>query len=76
MSPYNASWERNRDLVVAAEKLGYDSTLIAQHTTNPHIEDFDHGPRYPSPEATANADLANRLGGFAKPKWSRRVEPR
>jgi alkanesulfonate monooxygenase len=39
--PYNASWERNRDLVLAAEELGYDSTLIAQHTVNPHIEDFD-----------------------------------
>ena len=24
-----------------AEELGYDSTLIAQHTINPHIEDFD-----------------------------------
>src|SRR5438876_11641792 len=39
--PYNASWERNRDLVLAAEELCYDSTLIAQHTINPHIEDFD-----------------------------------
>src|SRR5215471_3364873 len=39
--PYNASWERNRDLVLAAEELGFDSTLIAQHTINPHIEDFD-----------------------------------
>ena len=33
--PYDASWERNRDLVLAAEELGYDSTLIAQHTINP-----------------------------------------
>ena len=39
--PYNAPWERNRDLVLAAEEPGYDSTLIAQHTINPHIEDFD-----------------------------------
>ena len=39
--PYDASWERNRDLVLAAEELGYESTLIAQHTINPHIEDFD-----------------------------------
>ena len=30
--PYDASWERNRDLVLAAERLGYDSTLVAQHT--------------------------------------------
>jgi hypothetical protein len=39
--PYDASWERNRDLVLAAEELGYDSTLIAQHTINPHQEDLD-----------------------------------
>ena len=26
---------------LAAERLGYDSTLIAQHTINPHQEDFD-----------------------------------
>src|SRR6195952_5038373 len=39
--PYDASWERNRDLILAAEELGYDSTLIAQHTINPHQEDLD-----------------------------------
>jgi alkanesulfonate monooxygenase len=39
--PYDASWERNRDLILAAEDLGYDSTLIAQHTINPHQEDLD-----------------------------------
>jgi alkanesulfonate monooxygenase len=39
--PYDASWERNRNLVLAAERLGYDSTLIAQHTVNPHQEDLD-----------------------------------
>jgi alkanesulfonate monooxygenase len=30
--PYDASWERNRDLVLAAEQLGYDSTLITPST--------------------------------------------
>jgi alkanesulfonate monooxygenase len=39
--PYDASWERNRDLVLAAEELGFDSVLVAQHTINPHIADFD-----------------------------------
>jgi len=28
--PYDASWERNRSLVLKAEALGYDSTLVAQ----------------------------------------------
>jgi alkanesulfonate monooxygenase len=34
--PYDASWERNRRLVQEAEALGYHSTLVAQHTINPH----------------------------------------
>ena len=33
--PYDASWERNRDLILEAERLGFDSTLVAQHTVNP-----------------------------------------
>ncbi len=33
--PHDASWARNSKLVLAAEALGYDSTLIAQHTFNP-----------------------------------------
>jgi alkanesulfonate monooxygenase len=32
--PPDASWARNRDLVVEAERLGFDSTLVAQHTVN------------------------------------------
>ncbi|HTJ92476.1 MAG TPA: LLM class flavin-dependent oxidoreductase [Pararobbsia sp.] len=39
--PYNASWTRNRELILEAERLGYDATLIAQHTINPHREDLD-----------------------------------
>lgn len=39
--PFDASWERNRRLVLEAEALGYDSTLIAQHTFNPHRPDID-----------------------------------
>jgi hypothetical protein len=34
--PYDASWVRNRALVQAAEALGFDSVLVAQHTINPH----------------------------------------
>ena len=39
--PYDASWERNRDLVLEAEKLGYDLTLFAQHTMNPRDDQLD-----------------------------------
>lgn len=51
--PYDASWERNKKLVLQAEALGYDSTLIAQHTINPHSEDLDQLEAW-----TASAALA------------------
>ena len=38
--PYDASWKRNRELVLEAERLGFDSTLVAQHTINPHKPDL------------------------------------
>lgn len=34
--PYDASWARNRALVLEAEALGFDAVLVAQHTINPH----------------------------------------
>jgi len=51
--PYDASWERNRDLILEAESLGYDSTLIAQHTVNPHREDLDQLEAWTSAAALA-----------------------
>jgi len=57
--PYDASWERNRDLVLTAERLGYDSTLIAQHTINPHQEDLDQLEAWSS--AAALAALTSRI---------------
>ena len=32
--PYDASWARNKALVLEAGRLGYDSVLVAQHTIN------------------------------------------
>jgi alkanesulfonate monooxygenase len=51
--PYDASWVRNKALVLEAERLGYDSVLIAQHTINPHQPDFDQLEAW-----TASAALA------------------
>jgi len=51
--PYDASWERNKKLVLQAEALGFDSTLVAQHTINPHSEDLDQLEAW-----TASAALA------------------
>lgn len=51
--PYDASWEHNRDTVLEAEALGYDSVLVAQHTANPHRPDHDQLEAW-----TASAGLA------------------
>ena len=51
--PYDASWQRNLALVQEAERLGYDSTLVAQHTINPH-----HAPNDQLEAWTASAALA------------------
>lgn len=51
--PPDASWVRNKRLVLEAERLGFDTTLIAQHTINPWDDE------YPELEAwTAAAALA------------------
>jgi alkanesulfonate monooxygenase len=51
--PYDASWNRNRRLILEAEALGFDSTLVAQHTVNPH-----HAPQDQLEAWTASAALA------------------
>jgi len=55
--PYDASWARNKALVLEAERLGYDSVLVAQHTINPHNSDFDQLEAW-----TASAALAALTG--------------
>jgi alkanesulfonate monooxygenase len=57
--PYDASWEHNRKIVLEAEALGYDSTLVAQHTINPHQEDLDQLEAWTS--AAALAALTSRI---------------
>lgn len=51
--PFDASWTHNRDVVLGAEALGYDATLVAQHTVNPHLPDKDQIEAW-----TASAALA------------------
>lgn len=55
--PYDASWDRNRKLILEAEALGYDCTLVAQHTANPHTEDLDQLDAW-----TGSAALAAETG--------------
>ena len=57
--PYDASWERNLALVSEAEKLGFDSTLVAQHTINPQHASFDQLEAWTASAALAAA--TNRI---------------
>ncbi len=41
LEPYDASWAHNRATVLEAEALGYEATLVAQHTANPHFAERD-----------------------------------
>lgn len=51
--PVDASWERVRNQIVSAEKLGYDATLIAQHTLNPSGDQFSYLEAWTSAAALA-----------------------
>jgi len=57
--PFDASWARNRSLVLEAEALGYDSVLIAQHTANPYDDDWDQLEAWSA--AAALAALTSRI---------------
>src|SRR3954471_14842582 len=57
--PYDASWERNRRLILQAERLGFDSTLVAQHTINPHHAPLDQLEAWTS--SAALAALTSRI---------------
>lgn len=57
--PYDASWARNRALVFEAEALGFDATLIAQHTMNPYDDALDQLEAWTA--AAALAALTSRI---------------
>ena len=57
--PFDASWARNRALVLEAEALGFDSTLVAQHTFNPY--DPERGQMEAWTASAALAALTSRI---------------
>jgi alkanesulfonate monooxygenase len=57
--PFDASWSRNRALVLEAETLGFDCTLVAQHTFNPY--DPDRGQLEAWSASAALAALTQRI---------------
>jgi alkanesulfonate monooxygenase len=66
--PIDASWRRVRDQILLAERLGYDSTLIAQHTMNPLDESLDQLDAWSA--AAAAAALTERIEIIAAVKPS------
>ncbi|WGD28316.1 LLM class flavin-dependent oxidoreductase [Ancylobacter sp. WKF20] len=57
--PFDASWEHNQAVILEAEQLGFHSTLIAQHTVNPHLPDHDQLETWTA--AAALAALTRRI---------------
>jgi alkanesulfonate monooxygenase len=57
--PLDASWARNKRLILEAEALGYDATLIAQHTANPYDDAWDELEAWTA--AAALAALTSRI---------------
>jgi alkanesulfonate monooxygenase len=57
--PFDASWHRNKHLVLEAEALGFESTLIAQHTANPYDDEWDELEAWTA--AAALAALTSRI---------------
>jgi alkanesulfonate monooxygenase len=57
--PFDASWARNKAQILEAEDLGYDTTLIAQHTLNPLGDGYDELEAWTA--AAALAGLTKRI---------------
>ncbi len=57
--PDDASWTRNRALVLEAEALGFDAVLVAQHTANPYDDERDQLEAWTA--AAALAALTQRI---------------
>jgi len=57
--PFDASWARNKAQILEAEELGYDTTLIAQHTLNPFGDGYDELEAWTA--AAALAGITKRI---------------
>ena len=57
--PPDASWARNRALILQAEALGFDSTLVAQHLF--HVRDDDRGQLETWTACAALAAITSRI---------------
>lgn len=53
--PIDASYERTRSLILAAERLGYATTLVAQHIANPRSLELEQLETWTTSAALAEA---------------------
>lgn len=65
--PVDASWSRVRDQILLAERLGFDSTLIAQHTMNPLDESLDQLDAWSTAAAVAALTESIEIIAAVKP---------
>jgi alkanesulfonate monooxygenase len=63
----DSSYRRNRDLIVHAEKVGFDATLIAQHVIHPSDVEDDVLETWSTLGALAEATKSIELIGAIKP---------
>src|SRR6476619_2355119 len=63
----DSSYRRNRDLIVRAENLGYDATLVAQHVIHPSEVEDDVLETWSTLAALAEATERIELIGAIKP---------
>ena len=65
--PPDASYRRTRDLIVAAERAGFDATLVAQHVIHPSSVDDDVLETWSTLAGLAEATRTIELIGAIKP---------
>jgi alkanesulfonate monooxygenase len=65
--PLDASYERTRSLVQEAERLGYTTTLIAQHIANPRSLELDQLETWTASAALAEATEKIEIIAAIKP---------
>jgi alkanesulfonate monooxygenase len=65
--PPDASYRRNRDLVVRAEQAGYDATLVAEHVVHPSDVEDDVLETWSTLAALAEVTNRIELIGAVKP---------
>ena len=65
--PVNASYERTRSLILEAERLGYASTLVAQHIANPRSLELEQLETWTACAALAEATERIEIIAAIKP---------